>query len=345
MGVTNNRSIHPEITLADHLLRYIPRTDKISKASLLTILYKSSKYYIEYRDYFEVALEILKTEKYLEIIDGTGDNTGIKEYRLTIEGRKLQAEGGYLKKYTERLAKEQFDKKVSTAEGKKKIFDNKVKYIVFSIVVLTAIFGLWPKLSSNKKKPETKAQNGLKDDSITVKPHDQLGVETTLTKPEKQQATNHLINIPEKLNAQGAISEVKKKEDNSPPVKSNSPIQVITSDKIEFKLLSVTGNSKTQSVTFMLILTTSAANWYISSNVRSIIDNEGNEYILKSFTNGASDYLHSIDLITGVPIKCTYTFGGVLPDVKTVKLFKYDYLHSAGERFAVEFRDIPVNWN
>jgi hypothetical protein len=152
MCVTNNRSIHPEIILADHLLRYIPRTDKISKANLLTILFKDRKYYIEYRDYFDVALEILKTEKYLEIIDGTGDTIGIKEYRLTIEGRKLQAEGGYLKKFTERIAKEQFDKKVSAAEGKKKIFDNKIKYIVFSILILTAIFGLWPKLSSNKKR-------------------------------------------------------------------------------------------------------------------------------------------------------------------------------------------------
>jgi hypothetical protein len=184
----------------------------------------------------------------------------------------------------------------------------------------------------------------LKDDSTILKPKDQRGVETTLTETEKQQANNHLVNTPEKPNSRDVVSEVKRREDNSSFPKSNSPIQVITFDNIEFKLLNVTGNSTTQSVTFILILTTNAANWHISSNVRSIIDNEGNEYTLKSFTNGASDYLHSIDLITDVPIKCTYTFGGVLPDVKTLKLFKYDYLHSAGERFAVEFRDIPVDW-
>lgn len=51
-----------------------------------------------------------------------------------------------------------------------------------------------------------------------------------------------------------------------------------------------------------VVQTTSAANWYINSDVRSIIDIDGNEYRLKSFTNGASDYLTAIQLNTDVPI-------------------------------------------
>ncbi len=330
MSVIVNRKIHPEITLADYLLGCIPRTDRISRANLLAVLYGNPKYYPEYRDYFEFALELLKRENYIEVIDGTGENTGTKEYCLTIEGRKLQAEGGYLKKYKEKIDKEQFDKKVSTAEGRKKIFDNKVKYIAFSALILTAMLGLWTKLSSSNKKNETAIRNVAKDDTNILKPQEQQGLETTLT--------------PENKNPQGAVPEEAKNENSPAPLKSGSSIQIITSDHIEFKLLSVIGIAKTQSVTFTMILTTSAANWYINSRVKSIIDTEGNEYRLKSFTIGASDYISTVDLITDVPIKCTYTFGGVLSDVKTIKLFKYDYSHSAGEPFAAEFRDIPVDW-
>lgn len=127
-------------------------------------------------------------------------------------------------------------------------------------------------------------------------------------------------------------------------LKIGKPMNVITSDKIEFKLLKAEGNSKTQTVTFTFVLTTSAANWYINSRVQSIIDIDGNEYKLKSFTNGASNWDKSIDLVTDVPKKCTYTFEGILPAVKMIKLFKYDYTHAYGEPFAVEFRDIPLEW-
>ncbi|WP_127125917.1 hypothetical protein [Pseudoflavitalea rhizosphaerae] len=127
-------------------------------------------------------------------------------------------------------------------------------------------------------------------------------------------------------------------------LKIGKPVNSITSDKIEFKLLKAEGNSKSQTITFSFVLTTSAANWYINSSVKSIIDIDGNEYKLKSFTNGASDWDRSIDLITDVPIKTTYTFAGVLPAVKMIKLFKYDYSHEWGEPHAVEFRDIPIDW-
>ncbi|MBO9633194.1 MAG: hypothetical protein J7578_08745 [Chitinophagaceae bacterium] len=127
-------------------------------------------------------------------------------------------------------------------------------------------------------------------------------------------------------------------------LKIGKPMNSITSDNIEFKLLKAEGNAKSQTVTFTFVLTTSAANWYINSSVRSIIDIDGNEYKLKSFTNGASDWDQSIDLNTDVPIKATYTFGGILPSVKMIKLFKYEYTHSAGEPYSVEFRDIPLDW-
>jgi hypothetical protein len=87
-----------------------------------------------------------------------------------------------------------------------------------------------------------------------------------------------------------------------------------------------------------------SANDYISSQVNSIIDIDGNEYLLKSYTLGAKSY-GDISLFTDVPIKCTFTFGGVLPAVKMIKLLKFDYVHpTTYKRNFVEFRDLSISW-
>lgn len=120
-------------------------------------------------------------------------------------------------------------------------------------------------------------------------------------------------------------------------------IKEVSADKIEFKLTKVEGNTKSQTVTCTVILTTTAADWYINPQIKSIIDIEGNEYLLKSATYGALDY-GAINLYTGVPIKCTFTFKGILPTVKVIKLFKFKYSHRAGEPYSVEFRDMDIDW-
>lgn len=126
-------------------------------------------------------------------------------------------------------------------------------------------------------------------------------------------------------------------------LKIGKAISEINSDNIDFKLLKMEGDSKNQTITATLTLKSSAANWYINSNVKSIIDVDGNEYKLKSYTIGAKDY-GKIELNTDVPIKCTFTFGGILPSVKIIKLFKFDYSHKFGEDYFVEFRDLSINW-
>ncbi|MFA4978973.1 MAG: hypothetical protein WC589_15770 [Sphingobacterium sp.] len=127
-------------------------------------------------------------------------------------------------------------------------------------------------------------------------------------------------------------------------LKIGKAIKEVSTDNIHFKLTKVEGDSKAQTVTCTVVLTTSAANWYINSDVRSIIDVDGNEYTLKSFTNGASNYLTAIKLNTDVPIKCTYTFKGILPTVKMIKLFKFGYSHSLGEPYFVDFKDLSIDW-
>lgn len=139
---------------------------------------------------------------------------------------------------------------------------------------------------------------------------------------------------------------VKYKEENASLRKSlkvGTAIKEMESDNISFKLVKFEGNSKNQTVTATVLLETSAANWYIMSQVKSIIDIDGNEYKLKSHTIGASDF-SKVELTTGVPIKCTYTFGGILPEVKIIRLFRFDYTHRLGEKHFVEFRDLSVDW-
>jgi hypothetical protein len=123
------------------------------------------------------------------------------------------------------------------------------------------------------------------------------------------------------------------------------PLQVATADDIAFKLVRATGSVRAQTVTLTLTLTTSAANSAISSAVHSVFDGEGNEYRLKSFLIGSENLIPTINLTTGVPIKCTYSFGGVLPSVKALKLFSFNYYKTgAGRPSSLEFRDIPIDW-
>ncbi|HWK03744.1 MAG TPA: hypothetical protein VNS58_08935 [Puia sp.] len=81
-------------------------------------------------------------------------------------------------------------------------------------------------------------------------------------------------------------------------IKTSEPIQIESSDNIEFKLTKATGSSRSQSVTLTLVLTTSVSNWYIMSAVHSIMDGEGNEYKLKSFTIGSNNYHPKVELTT-----------------------------------------------
>ena len=140
---------------------------------------------------------------------------------------------------------------------------------------------------------------------------------------------------------------LKVKEENAylkKSLKIGEPIKEVNSDNIDFKLLKFEGDSKNQTITATLTLKTSAANWYVFSNIKSIIDIDGNEYKLKSYTIGASSSNDKIAFNTDVPIKCTYTFEGILPEVKMIKLFKFDYTHRDGEKYFVEFRDLSVDW-
>ncbi|SEM00617.1 hypothetical protein SAMN04488505_103113 [Chitinophaga rupis] len=346
MNNQSNLYITPEAQLADRFLLCIPRAEKIDEAELKHIVNWNDSHDKDlYDKYHVIALDILINEGYLTKHPGVGINNRSTQYSLTHAGRKLKDEGGYVLALRKKNEKESFSNKINNAEGKKKIFDNKFKFFLLLLACIAPLIGVisfWKKYSSTSDILQSQSQSLPTVD--TTSKYIQTPQKPYIKKAGRSE--NHLNQIPEQSTPLQATLQSDKHVEapvNMPTV-TNEPIQTTTSDNIEFKLMKAEGNSKAQSIKLTMVLTTSAANWYIMSAVKSIIDPEGNEYRLKSFTIGASDYITSIDLKTGVPIKCTYTFGGVLPDVKKIKLFNYSYTHSWGEPFAVEFRDIPVDW-
>ena len=126
-------------------------------------------------------------------------------------------------------------------------------------------------------------------------------------------------------------------------LKIGEPIKEINYDNINFKLIGLIGDNRSQTVTFTFKISSSLANWYIRSAIRSIIDIDGNEFKLKSYVNGTNDNGSTIYLNTDVPMKCNYTFEGILPTVKVIKLMKFNYSHNSDSKF-VEFRDLTIDW-
>lgn len=213
-----------------------------------------------------------------------------------------------------------------------------LKSFFFIIAIIGGIIGVLNILEKLMTPALKQIVTHSPNDSIVTTPQPQL-----TTSPKAKQLVNK--------HAPKTVPEKNKPEEvTAAPVQTpsgsniNFPIQSTFSDNIEFKLLKAVGNSHAQPITIIMTLTTTAANWSINSSIRSIIAPEGNEYKLKSYTLGATNYGSRIDLTTNVPIKCTYTFGGVLSDVKSIKLFDYKYTHSWGEPFSVELRDVPVEW-
>jgi len=239
-----------------------------------------------------------------------------------------------------------YDERGRRAKMETEVFNNRVKVILFLITVGVGVLTMWEKCSSltakkavdtAKQGPDSsgrpeKGQHRSETASLTHKRH---------LKPDLKPATSegHLGN------GESPVSR-----DGTPPVEKPvtrviAPIQIADAEDIEFKLLSAEGSVRAQTIRMTVILTNRAANRFIWSDVHSITDGNGNEYLIKSFTNGASAYDIHVPLDTDVPRKCTYTFGGILPTVATIKLFKFQYQHKMlDDPTSVEFRDIHIDW-
>ena len=125
---------------------------------------------------------------------------------------------------------------------------------------------------------------------------------------------------------------------------SSFAAQTQTDNDISFKVTSVIGDRKNQTVIVTVIVTNKAANKEgYSTNVSSFTSEEGEEFKLKSVLIGKDPYPKTI--FTDAPLKTTYVFEGILPKVDKIKLLPFKYVWNLGGKIGqVEFRDLPITW-
>jgi hypothetical protein len=350
-------TIPPEIKLAFIHMRGFPPYDQITVKYLSDYINKEYPAEVElYLQCNAATLELMVADGYVAKEPGDTLSGGLPKYGLTQEGRELKSGKGYIQAYLEKKKNKDFTKKVLKNEGERKIWDNRSKYFVFgfsALGVLVVFLGLLAnhRSAAGADKSPAQAVPAVADSGAGVKPSKK---DPSALSPRKHHSKPAVSEIPAVSGNPGNGTSTSRSPAPTtdqkpqtvatlPPPRPAEPLQSTTTDNIEFKLLKAEGNTRSQSITMTLVLTTSAANHRIDADVRSIIDNDGNEYNRKSFSIGSNTITSEVDLTTGVPLRCTYTFGGILPDVKRIKLFNYTYYHTGGT-FHVEFRDIPIDW-
>lgn len=133
-----------------------------------------------------------------------------------------------------------------------------------------------------------------------------------------------------------------------------APVKEIKSEDLTFVITKVEGNSKAQTVTIELTVTNKGRNLEtFTSRVKSIIDITGTEYLLSNAYIGAQDarFFAHADLLRDTPLKCKYTFKGIQPEIKIIKMFRYPFeYHLPGTnsfdrvKESLEFTDLNIVW-
>ncbi len=153
-----------------------------------------------------------------------------------------------------------------------------------------------------------------------------------------------LFPICQRAYAQANCDELKKEvEYLKKALQITTPVKTITSSQIDFNFLKCEGNTKTQTVDFVITLVNRGANRVFQFHTTKSIDLEGNEYDYPSTRLGAAESRNTI--YTDVPIKAVFTFKKVLPSVKMFKIVPISYFHGdPGNDISIEFKDIPIVW-
>jgi hypothetical protein len=246
------------------------------------------------------------------------------------------------------------DSRARRADNNLKVFNYRWRYVLLFLTVTTGVATLWEKCGLSAERSTTRiavtptdslsqpANNIHKKENTLVahKHHSSFGAAKPAGQNGQTRQEGENSSTEDKVTPSGEspVPTIPK------PAPLAAPLERAEADDIEFRLMRAEGSIRAQTIKMTVVLITTAADWSIRETIQSIIDDQGNEYPLKSFTNGASVYDNKIILNTGVPIRCTFTFGGVLPAVGMIKLFKFPYWGKGIQEIYVEFRDIPVQW-
>lgn len=122
---------------------------------------------------------------------------------------------------------------------------------------------------------------------------------------------------------------------------------------INVKLMNITGDIRTQTVQIEMLFTNTGINADgFTTKIKSIISAGGSEVVLENAQIGSksgSSYLPSSELYRNTPLKCIYTFKGVVPETFIIKAFPVPFQYSKqGTRTTTKeeilFNDLTINW-
>lgn len=114
-----------------------------------------------------------------------------------------------------------------------------------------------------------------------------------------------------------------------------------------FQYVSCTGNSSTQKVSFVFVLKHSIENQKVELGKGVCTDSQGKTYSVYSSVDFSSSSRQ--DVRTGIPLRVTYEFDGVLPSVKQMEIFAFKVqtmgANTTNKGYDVEFRNVPITWD
>lgn len=167
---------------------------------------------------------------------------------------------------------------------------------------------------------------------------------TALQAQTKTETTKQKVTIDQCAELKKENEELKK------ALNLNTPITSMTSNDIDFNVVKVYGNIKTQMVTIEILLTNKSVNKKLSfiKDQIKIITLDGIALPISNYSipsNGIDFYSMTFDLSSNVPTKCTLSFSELLPTNKYIKLLNLRYFAlKDGSENTVELKDLPITW-
>lgn len=132
----------------------------------------------------------------------------------------------------------------------------------------------------------------------------------------------------------------------------NEPITQQSFGDIEFKIVKIKGDIKSQMVTLDVVMTNNIQNREvkITKDFLKVVTIEGDVFRLGSAVVGGASWATNVYLNTAVPIKSTFTFGPMLPSNEYLKLFNFSFVilhpqdYYQSKDSAIEFKDLKIDW-
>lgn len=136
----------------------------------------------------------------------------------------------------------------------------------------------------------------------------------------------------------------------------NESISSFSYNDVDYKILKVVGDRKTQTVSVEIMVTNKLANRnfemmnMLGTSIKITTITGEVLFSNELYVPGVTAYSAFTTLHTDVPIKMTFNFNPLLPNNEYIKLFYLSYKlrnlqdHKKDSTEEIEFRDLKINW-